>query len=87
MQTALPQVANRFRMAVELKLIKSGRLLQQQGYGKGCEFLFEMSHGLAERQIEEELNEADQVAAAAAAVAVEQILGGVDVEGRISLLM
>ena len=74
-------------MAVELKLIKSGRLLQQQGNGNGCEFLFEMSHGLAERQIEEELNEADQVAAAAAAVAVEQILGGVDVEGRASFLV
>jgi len=46
-----------------------------------------MSHGLAEGQIEEELNEADQVAAPAAAVAVEQILGSVDVEGRTSLLM
>jgi hypothetical protein len=44
-------------------------------------------HCLAERQIEEELDKADQVATAAAAVPVEQILSGVDVEGRTSLWM
>jgi hypothetical protein len=47
----------------------------------------EKRHRLAERQIEEELDKADQVAAAAAAVAVEQILSGIDVEGRTSLWM
>ena len=46
-----------------------------------------MRHRLAERQIEEELDKADQVAAPAAAVAVEQVLGGIDVEGRTSFLM
>ena len=50
------------------------------------QFLLEMRHRLAERQIEEELDKADQVAAAAAAVAVEQILGGIDVEGRTRFL-
>jgi hypothetical protein len=44
-------------------------------------------HRFAERQIEEELDKADQVAAPAAAVAVEQIFGGVDVEGRVCLLV
>ena len=73
-QSALLQIARRFRMAVELELIKGGRLLQQLGNGSGRQFLFEKRHRLAERQIEEELDEADQVAAAAAAVAVEQIL-------------
>ena len=85
--SAVLQVADRFRMAVELELIESGRLLQQPGNGSGCEFLFEKGHRLVERQIEEELDKADQVATAAAAVAIEQILSGVDVEGRASLWM
>ena len=74
MQTALLQIADRFRMAVELELIEGGRFLQQPGDGSGREFLLEKRDRLAERQIEEELDKADQVAAAAAAVAVEQIL-------------
>src|SRR6516225_5146054 len=40
------------------------------------------SHRLVERQIEEELDKADQIPTAAAAVAIEQILSGVDVEER-----
>src|SRR3954470_22774480 len=79
-QTALLQIPDRFRVAVELELIEGGRLLQQRGNGSGCEFLFEKRHRLVERQIEEELDKADQVSTAAAAVAVEQILSSVDVE-------
>ena len=86
-QTALLQVADRFWMAVELELIEGGRLLQQPGNGSGCKFLLENRHRLVERQIEEELDKPDQIATAAAAVAVEQILSGVDVEGRTSLWM
>jgi hypothetical protein len=74
-------------MTVELELIEASRLLQQPENGSGCEFLFEQRHRLVERQIEEELDKADQVATAAAAVAIEQILSGVDVEGRTSLWM
>ena len=74
-------------MAVELKLIESGRLLQQQGSRRGPQLLFQMRHTLAKRQIEEELDKADQVAAPTTAVAVEQILGGIDVEGRTGLQM
>jgi hypothetical protein len=86
-QTALLQIADGFRMAVELGVIEGRRLLQQPGNGNGCEFLLEKRHRLVERQIEEELDKADQVSTAAAAVAVEQILSGVDVEGRTSLWM
>ena len=86
-QTALPQIADRFRMAVELELIEGGRLLQQPGNGSGCRVPVGEAPPFGERQIEEELDKADQVAAAAAAVAVEQILSGVDVEGRTSLWM
>jgi hypothetical protein len=72
---------------VELKLIKSGRLLEQQGNGSGRDVLFEKRHAFAERQIEEELDKTDKIAAPAAAVAIEQILRGVDVEGRTSFLV
>ena len=87
MQSAAFQISCSFRMAVELKLIEGGRLLQQSENGSGEQFLFEMSHSLAERQIEEELDKADQVAAPAAAVAVEQVFGGIDVEGGARFLM
>ena len=87
MQSAVLQIARRFRMTMELKLIKGGRLLQQSGSGSGRQFLFQMRHALAERQIEEELDKADQVAATAAAVAIEQIFGGIDVEGGTGLLV
>ncbi len=73
-QTALLQIADRFRMAVELELIEGGRLLPQPGNGSGCEFLLEKRHRLVERQIEEQLDKANPVATAAAAMAVEQIL-------------
>ena len=81
------EIGRDFRMAVELKLIKSGRLLQQQGNGSGRELLFEKRHGLAERQIVEQLDKTDQVATPAAAVAVEQIFRGIDVEGGTSFLV
>src|SRR5581483_658081 len=86
-ETTLLQIADRFRKAMELELIEGRRLLQQPGNGSGGEFLFEQRHRSVERQIEEELDKADQVATPAAAVAVEQILSGVDVEGRTSLLV
>jgi len=42
------QIVCSFRMAVQLKLIKGGRFLQQSENGSGEQFLFEMSHRLAE---------------------------------------
>src|SRR5215467_1686201 len=89
-QSALLQIVRGFRMAVELKLIESGRLLQQLGNRRGRrghQLLFQMRHTLAKGQIQEELDKADQVAAPTTAVAVEQIFSGIDVEGRTSLLM
>ena len=74
-------------MKVELKSVEGGRLLQQLGNRSGRYFLFEECDGLAERQMEEELDEANQIATLAAAVAVEQILGGIDVKRRTSLLV
>ena len=88
MHSATLLIVCSFRMAVQLKLIKGGRrLLQQSENGVGEQFLFEMSHRLAEGQIEEELDKADQVPTPAAAVAVEQVFGGIDVEGGVRFLV
>jgi hypothetical protein len=46
-----------------------------------------MRHRLAEWQIEEQLDKADQVATPATPVAVEQVLVSIHVEGRTSLLV
>jgi hypothetical protein len=83
-QSAVLQIAHGFRVAVELKPIKGGRLLQQPRNGSGRQLVFEMGHRLVEWQMEKKLNKADQVAAPAAAVAVEQVFGGIDVEGGVS---
>jgi hypothetical protein len=45
------------RMAVELELIKGGRLLEQSGDRSGVEFLLQVRHGLAKRQIQKELQQ------------------------------
>jgi hypothetical protein len=46
-----------------------------------------MRHTLAKRQVEEELDKADQIATPATPVTVEQVFVGIDVEGRTSFLM
>ena len=74
-------------MAMELKLIEGSRVLQQLECGGWRQFLFEMAHTLAKGQLEEELDKADQVTAPATPVAVEQVLVGIDIEGRTSLSM
>jgi hypothetical protein len=58
-------------------------LLQQ--FCRACgerQFLLEMRDTLAERQIEEKLDQADQITAPAAPMTIEQILAGVDIERR-----
>ena len=50
--------------------------------GSGCQVLYKMGDTLAEGQIEEQLNKTDQIAAAATPMAVEQVLAGIDVKGR-----
>jgi hypothetical protein len=72
-------------MAMELKLVEGGRVLQQLGCRGPGQLLFEMAHTLAKRQIEEELDKADQITAPATPVTVEQVLLGIDVEGGTTL--
>jgi hypothetical protein len=65
---------------MELELVKGSCSIQQFGFGNGCqaEFFFQMGDGLPEGKIAVELREANQIAATAATMAVEQILGRVD---------
>jgi hypothetical protein len=70
-------------MAVELELVKSGGFFQHVGIDRRWrELPLEIGDALAERQTLGQLDQADQVAAAAATVAVEEILASIDIERR-----
>ena len=80
------EIVHGFGMAVELELIEGGRVRQQlgnrpRGRHRG-QFLLQMGYTLSEGQMLEEFDEADQVAAPPAAVAVEQVLASIHVERR-----
>jgi hypothetical protein len=81
-QSTFLEILHGFRMAVELELVKGGGLFQHVGIDRRRELLLEIGDALAEGQIPGQLDQADQVAATAATVAVEQILVGIDVERR-----
>ena len=68
------------RVALELLLIESRSLLQHCGRVDQTTLLFEVSEALAKGEALRQLNQANQIAALAAAVAVEEIFTGVDVE-------
>ena len=75
-------------MTMELHLIKRGGLAPTTGKREpAASSLFKMCHTLAERQVEEKLDKTDQVAASATPVAIEQVLAGIDVEGRTAFLV
>lgn len=84
-QSALRQVVNAFGMAVQFELIKTGGVFEKLRYG--CEFLQQVGDTLAEGEMLRKLHETNQVTASATAVAVEQILARVDVEGGMGFLM
>jgi hypothetical protein len=89
-------------VVIELGLIKSCGLLEQVGPfggkyggrlagrgrtgGRNTE-LFEVSQGLPEGQMAEQLDKANQIATLAAAMAVEEIFIAIDIEGRLGFLV
>src|ERR1017187_4464234 len=81
-QSTLLQIPRRFRIALQLQLVESNRLLQQLGTRSRRQFLLQVRDTLAEWQAQEKLDETDQIAAAPTSVTVEQILAGIDIEGR-----
>src|SRR5690348_15883500 len=84
-QSSLFQIANRFRMLVELHLEESGRFFQYGGAVSRRDLGLQIGNALAKRQTLPQLDEPDQVAAAAATMAVEQVLAAVDIERGLAL--
>ena len=86
--SALPEIVERLRILIQLVLIESSRLFEH------CDCIFvssgrwiEISKAFVEGQVMRELQQAHQIAALPAAVAVEDILVCVDVERGPALLM
>src|SRR5258708_1526870 len=75
------QILYCFRMAMQCELVKSGGAFQKVGIRSGRQFLPQMRQALLERQMQRELDEANQVATPPAAMAIKDVLAGVDVEG------
>jgi len=86
-QAALGQIVSRFGVAVELTLVKGGGLLQQfdRGISDLAQFPLQVIYAFAKRQTQRKLNAANEISSAPAAVAIEQILAGIDIEGWLGL--
>jgi hypothetical protein len=82
MQASAVEVVQGFAMQVELPLVETDSLPKGPIFGglSRSEFLVQMSKSLMKREIEVKLDKANKVASAAAAVAVEDIFGSIDVE-------
>lgn len=81
-EAALGQIVNGFGVAMELELIEGGGLVQQPGRGnwRRAQFPLQMTNTFTERETQRKLQEANEVTAAPAAVAIEEIFAGIDVE-------
>src|SRR5215472_10350084 len=79
-EASLLQIRSGFWIAVELELVEGGGLVQQFGLRRSSHVLLQIGEALAEGQMLRKFDEADQVAAALTAVAVEQVLTGIDVK-------
>ena len=87
-QSALLQIVQRLGVAIELLLIKSGRLFEHSSrVGWKSTLLHEVSEALAERQMTRQLDKAKEIAALAATMTVKEIFAGVDIEGRTDFLV
>src|ERR1039458_9017908 len=88
MQPALVEIEHRFGVLIELLLIESRSLLEHVGgAGLWSGLRVQAREALAEGQSAGQLHKANQIAAPAAAVAVENILARVDIERRPGLLV
>jgi len=87
-QSALLQIAQRLRVAIELLLIEGGGLLEHSSRVSGrSALLLEVGEALAERQMTRQLDKAKEVAALTATMTVEEIFAGVDIERRVGFLV
>jgi len=81
-QASAVEVVQGLAVPVELPLVETDSLLKNLILGglSNSEFLVQMSKRLMKREIERKLDKANKVASAAAAVAVEDIFGRIEVE-------
>jgi len=80
-QSALLQIVQSLGVAIELLLIERCGLLQDGvRVGGSSTLLLEVSEALAEGQLAGQLDKAQEIAALAATVTVEEIFAGVDIE-------
>jgi len=87
-QSALLQIAQRLRVAIELLLIEGGGLLEHSSRVSGrSALLLEVGEALAERQMTRQLDKAKEIAALTATMTVEEIFAGVDIERRVGFLV
>jgi len=76
------EIRNGFGVTMELELVERSDRFQPFGIGSRRDLLLEVGNALAKRETLGQSNKTDQVAATAATVTVEQILGSIDIEGR-----
>ncbi len=82
-QSALLQIVQRLRVAIQLLLIENRGLLEHgDRVGWNSALLLEVSNTLAKGQLTGQLDKANEIAALAATVTVEEIFASVDVERR-----
>src|SRR5215471_4324673 len=67
-------------MALELHLIKGDGLLQYRVLSRPSQVLLQVSDGFAEGQVLRKFDKPNQITAALTAVAVEEILAGIDID-------
>src|SRR5215469_15072329 len=90
--SALLKIAQRLGVAVELLLIERYRFLKHCGRVDGIDWrstllLLEVAQGFTERQMAGQLDKANEIPALTAAMTVEKIFVGVDIERRTSFLV
>jgi len=82
----LMKVVESLLMAVQLVLVKSHGIVEQVVVaGDLGQFLLEARDAVMERQVEVDLHESNQIAAVSAAMAIEQVLRRIDMEGGVRL--
>jgi hypothetical protein len=84
MNSTLVEIRCAFGIVLQLLALESNSLLQDIVIGGRRQFLQEIFDSLPERQVERKLDEADQIAAATASMAVEHIFAGIDIERSVA---
>src|SRR5580658_183641 len=86
-KAALLQILGSFGVTLQLHLVKRSGSVEQLGFGGEINLVLQVGNALAKGKTLGKLHEADQIATAVTAVAIEQILAGIDIEGRLLIRM